>query len=404
MNKRDQWKGLKSLVHDAVDTTVDLVREGHGSASRSVCMAGDATSLGPAVRTVESVRMTATEGVLSIISAVNRTIEVVSDAALDRVWPSTPEQPGKALPLRDDVAGEKQWWGDALVGAVNGALGDHLDRRRNPLGAAMVFRLGDHYFPMTSRKTPEFEELEHVAVFVHGLAATEWSWVLGAEQSWGDPAECFGTNLSRHFGMTPVYVRYNTGRPLGENGRELAAKLAEFARRSPNLQSMTLFGHSMGGLVIREALSHAERRGASWTPTVRDVFYLGSPHRGAPLARFAQGAAGVLDSVDLPATRIIASVINGRSEGIKDLAAGLELALPLPDAQHTFISGTVTRDPDHPVGSVLGDLLVRRSSAEGEGVVSRSVPISRAHRGRVLHHEIQNHPAVYEIIEATLKR
>jgi pimeloyl-ACP methyl ester carboxylesterase len=403
VSTRSHIRGLKALVHDAVDATVELVWQGHESASRSIDSAGSAVGLGAPVRGVENLRMGATRGVLNTISGVNRAVEVITDAAIDKLAP--PAQPNterRALPLRDDVAGDGPWWNDALVGALNGAVGDHLARRRNPLGAPMCLRIDDLYHSAATAPCA-FDELRDIVVFVHGLAATEWSWVLGAEQSWGEAGTHFGTLLERDFGLNPVYARYNTGRPIADNGADLARLLDLVTRRAPNLRSIVIIGHSMGGLVTREACRVGNRRKHRWTDLVTHVVYLGSPHTGAPLARLARGASGVLGGVDLPATRVISRIIEGRSDGIKDLADGLETDL-LPHAHHTFVSGTVTHAPEHPLGWILGDLLVRRSSAEGDKLQTERHAVSREHRGRVLHHELQNHPAVYEVLTEVLSR
>lgn len=398
MKKRDELLGLKALIHDAVDATVDLVRDGHESVSRSINTVGDVAGVGEPTRKVEAVRMKATRGVLSTVTFVNRSIEIVSNAAIDRAWPASEDASTEALPLRDDIALGRPWWNDAVVGGLNGAIGDHLVRSGNPLGVDMVLRIGDRYYVPDRCDANEFGELENISVFVHGLGTTEWSWVFGAEQSWGDPSSCFGTRLEDDLNLTPVWVRYNTGRTISENGLDLARLLTQLEKRAPNLRSIVLLGHSMGGLVVRQACCDATEQEARWPELVRHVFYLGSPHQGAPLARFARGVSGVLEAVDLPATQIISRIIEGRSEGVKNLADGLESALALPDAHHTFISGSVTTDPDHPVGKILGDLLVQRKSAADDGLERHNTEVSRQHQGRVKHHEVQNHPAVYELI------
>ena len=58
------------------------------------------------------------------------------------------------------------------------------------------------------------------------------------------------------------------------------------------MREILLVGHSMGGLVIRSACHYGSEDGAPWVRHVRHVFYLGSPHLGAPLARVAGLAAG----------------------------------------------------------------------------------------------------------------
>ena len=57
-----------------------------------------------------------------------------------------------------------------------------------------------------------------LVVFVHGLMGNEVGWRLGRRQG----REPYGTRLARELGCTPVYVRYNSGRHISENGRSLA--------------------------------------------------------------------------------------------------------------------------------------------------------------------------------------
>ena len=119
----------------------------------------------------------------------------------------------------------------------------------------------------------------------------------------------------------------------------------------------------------------------------------------------------------LPETRAFASFLNARSVGIKDLRYGACVEedwcdcddpdeflsdrcteVPfLPDAHYYFIGATLTNGP---VGSALGDLLVRIPSASGRGNgKGRSIPFE-ADNGRELtgltHMDLLNHPAVYE--------
>ena len=57
-----------------------------------------------------------------------------------------------------------------------------------------------------------------------------------------------------------------------------------FARWPEPVRRLDLVGHSMGGLVLRHACHHAVQTGQPWVGAVRRMVYLGSPHRGAPLA------------------------------------------------------------------------------------------------------------------------
>ncbi|MGW0277309.1 esterase/lipase family protein [Streptomyces sp. NPDC003006] len=69
--------------------------------------------------------------------------------------------------------------------------------------------------------------------------------------------------------------------PLVELGRRLAWKI--YNRDSRYGRSVDLVGHSMGGLIIRAALTGTERHMRGWPPYiyVEDAVTLGTPHYGA---------------------------------------------------------------------------------------------------------------------------
>lgn len=406
------WRGIKSLVHDTVDVTVELVREGHVSASRSIHRVADhGGEIGSAVKGIEDVRLSATSTILDGIQLINRAVEKVMDYGLDLAIEPAQEDPSIPIEMSSKVQGSGRWFADAALGLLNVAVGDHLDTKDNALALDMRMRHLDGYLSLSRESLREqlVDATGHIAIFVHGAGTTEWSWCLGAERYYGDPKTNFGKLLAQDAKMTPLFVRYNTGRHISDNGLRLAQMLEQLLSEYPvEVQSISLFGHSMGGLVVRSACLQAERAGLSWTEHVKRIFYLGSPQKGAPLARFGHALTNTLWTIDLPATRIISKVLDGRSEGLKDLRFGaLEPdqwhaesvrthdEVPLQSAQHVFISATVTQDPNHPVGQMIGDLLVQVPSALGPAPTSTHFPIESFHHGGVLHHELQTHPAVY---------
>jgi len=428
-------RGLTALIHDGVQLTTELVREGMNSTSRSVQRVTDQIEpiAGPA-RTVMALRQASTEGVLTAVQVVNRTIQVVTDAGLDLAEyvttqraPETEKQSpplAPAMTMRSDVVKTASWAGDAALGLVNAVVGDHLHRRGNGLDLGMSFRAGNHYVPLTraaldqSIKTPS----RKVALFVHGLATTEWSWCLGSESYYGEPGVSFGTMLERDLGYTPIWLRYNTGRHVSENGRLLATELERFLQAYPgNLEELVLVGHSMGGLVARSACHYASEDSLRWPQLVRHVFCLGSPHRGAPLEKLGNVLTRVLGAIDLPGTLIPARLLAGRSAGIKDLRHGALLdedwlgrdpdalrsegtcEVPLlAHARYFFVCATVTSDPDHPLGQIVGDLLVRTPSSSGPVTCSQTFSVETSRFGGVLHHQLQNHPSIYEVLRSGL--
>lgn len=383
-----RWLGWKGLVHDAVDATTVLVEEGHESTARTAVRAASVALPEGPWRALDALRRGSTRTVLRSVRLVNRVVEVVSDAGIDALAPQ-----GDAVapvPLRSDTVRTAPWLGDALVGAVNGVVGDHLHRRNNVLALGMSLRFD------------EADAGPRIAVFVHGLATTEWSWSMSAERFLGDPSASFGTLLRDDLGFRPVFARYNTGRPVADNGAALSVELDALVASWPvPVEDIVLIGHSMGGLVARAAGEAARRDRAAWLPRLTRVVCLGTPHQGAGLERFGHATEQVLGAVDLPVTRITAAVLGARSEGIQDLRHGL-LDVPLLDGvAYAFFAGTITPNPDDPVSGLLGDLLVRVPSAEGpHGVQQGTFSLHTARFGGVKHFELQVHPDVYAQVRA----
>lgn len=407
-------RGLKSLVHDAVDATTYLVREGHESVARSALRVVHVLGVeGRAPDQINAVRRVGTDGILATVRGVNRLVAALSDVALDATLAPDGAQPAP-LPMRSDVIGSKPWLADGALGVLNGIVGDHLASSGNALDMQLWARIGDVYWRADSPLPAEDSATSpDLVVLVHGLTATEWSWCLSAEERWGDPGAHFGGLLARDLGVSPVYIRYNTGRSVQTNGRELAALLEALVAAWPvPVRSIALVGHSMGGLVSRSACHEASQLKLSWLDHLKLVASLGTPHQGAPLAVFGELVTRGLGGVDLPATRIISAILARRSAGIHDLATGdLEAdagrdpdataaperrVVPLLDhVRYAFIAATVTEDPAHPVGALLGDLLVRVESASGPRVESSSFPIHTASLGGLAHQQLQVAPAIY---------
>jgi pimeloyl-ACP methyl ester carboxylesterase len=299
--------------------------------------------------------------------------------------------------------------GSMALGALNGAIGDALDREGSELALAMSFRReGREVGPA------DYEDATpRLAVFVHGLCETDEAWGLS-----GRPG--YGSRLSEELGYTPLYLRYNTGLHISDNGRRLAELLEEVVEEWPTpVEEVVLVGHSMGGLVARGACHYGHAAEAEWARRLRHVFCLGSPHLGAPLEKAANVAGYALSR--LPETRPIAKLVNGRSVGIKDLRFGSCVEedwcdcdadefmkdrcneVPFLDcATYYFVGATLAQNPN----SLVGDLLVRFPSASGQGR-RRRIPFeidNGVHLGGLNHFQLLNHPAVYEQIHAWLAR
>ena len=328
---------------------------------------------------------------------------------------------------RRDADGPAPASWDHVLGALNGVVGDRLERDRNALGMRMEFRHGGRRLELdaASLRRSHPGAAPRVAVFVHGLAGSERVWSFYSEEHYGDLETTYGTRLQNELGYTPLYVRYNSGLHISENGARLAEEMERLVRAWPvAVEEIALVGHSMGGLVVRSACHQATQAGGSWVDAVRHVFCLGSPHLGAPLEKLGNVAGWLLAQSEV--ARPLGRIVNGRSAGIKDLRFGylvdedwrgrdLDALLEnnrhdipfLDAATHYFIAATVTRSPRHPLGFVLGDTLVRFPSAAGRaGTPARRIPFRVEHGhhlGRMTHLRLLNHPAVYDQIRRWLE-
>ena len=315
-----------------------------------------------------------------------------------------------------------------VLGFLNGAYGDLLERDYPALALAMSVRVDGRDVELTKAalETSYPDAGPRIAVFLHGLVETEDSWRYRAERHSGDPGTTYGSRLQHDLGHTPVYVRYNTGRRISDNGRDLAALMDKLVASWPvELKDVVLIGHSMGGLVARSALAQAGDGTAEgerhWPGLVRDSVTLGSPHLGAPLERRVNALGHLLNRVG--ETRWIGTALAGRSVGIKDLRfgnlveadwAGAELDarfssrtdIPLHEgARHFVVLATVAGRHDSRLGELLGDLLVPPRSALGDTGDERRLAHVQENICRLggLHHfDLLNHPRVYDQLHAWL--
>lgn len=256
-----------------------------------------------------------------------------------------------------------------LLPVLNGAFGDQLVARHDPRAIRLSFRRHDADVPaidldLTDGPRP-------TVVFVHGLMGDEHIWQTGP----GGLLR-YGLRLAQDLpAVRCLYVRYNTGQHISENGRALSQLLTQLVQAWPEaITDLILVGHSMGGLVIRSAgyYASAEGRmmtedpsaeanqdaaasapggagaatgpaaelapptaagttaeaadadqaapvGAPWLAYLRQVFLLGVPNEGSFLEQNSFLTALALRRFDWRLTRLLADTIDRRSAGIRDL-------------------------------------------------------------------------------------
>jgi hypothetical protein len=323
---------------------------------------------------------------------------------------------------------------DDGVAVVNGLFGDALDDQGSSLAIPMTLRAVATELPLEREALADAltgalpDVSPRICILVHGLMSTESVWRFPGTES-----TTYGSLLARDHGVTPLTLRYNTGRHISTNGRELARLLNRLVAAWPvPVRAIDLIGHSMGGLVIRSACHYGRSLlprgrhlpiGRPWTTRVRRVVLVGVPNTGAPLEVFVNLTSATLWSLPVPATRLVGLGLDHRSAGIKDLRFGaildedwqetdpgaLERAQPhrvrgLRRARYLVIAGSVTADPEHPLARIIGDALVTSSSATGSVVGTGGTELLPDATVRlfpgVTHVALANRPEVYAAIDA----
>ncbi len=399
--RRDEIVALGQLAGGAASGVAGQAQELHAGIAQRVFH-----SVGPAAAPVRVVHDRIAGGAYAAARLLSGTLIRAAADALGSVLGN------HAAPIAETPSGR------AVVGAINGLYGDRLRRDGSALQTSMavcvrgaeVPRDRDSVAAAFAPATPR------LAVFVHGLAETEGAWRRHADRH-----PPYGDALRAELHYTPVYIRYNSGLHISDNGRRLAQVLDELTAGWPvPVTEIALIGHSMGGLVLRGACHYGAAGG--WRDHVRHVVMLGAPHRGAPLERVANATCHAASL--LPETRALAKAIRIRSAGVKDLGYGYVVdedwdghdpdallnntatVVPyLPTANHYFVSATISRNANAPLGRLVGDLLVLHASAwsQAGGIEQRRFPLEHyGHLGGAHHFDLLNHPAVYELIRGWL--
>lgn len=384
-------RGLARLATTGVDGVSRIAEGVHASVLRSVGVAGAAPA---------GVTNGLTGMVYRSVRGLNRLVGHGIDAALAPLARRLDDPASASPPARE-----------AALAALNGVVGDHLAATCNPLATAMRLRRnGTDWVAGTQPATGK------VALLIHGLCMNDMQW-RDAEtgHDHGD--------LLAALGYTPVYLVYNTGRHVADNGQELADQLDNWLAAWPlPVEELVVLAHSMGGLVARSACHQAERDGRRWPALLRKMVFLGTPHHGAPLERAGNLIDQLLGSSRYSAP--FARLGHLRSAGITDLRHGCVRAehpasdrfaagpdprtpLPLPAGVDCYtIAASTARQRSPLADRLLGDGLVPLPSALGEHPdPAHTLAFPPAHRHTVWgagHFALLHHPDVTKRLQVWL--
>jgi pimeloyl-ACP methyl ester carboxylesterase len=299
----------------------------------------------------------------------------------------------------------------AAVSALNGVMGDRLLTQNNSLAIKMAFRRNGKTLKATELKDLVEQADGKVLLMVHGLCMNDVQWTRKDHNH--------GEQLAQKFNLLPIYLHYNSGRHISENGRELAELLHTLENTVTVPVKLNILAHSMGGLVSRSACHHAKNAGQSWLTSLEKMIFLGTPHHGAPLEKGGNWLGQLLDIS--PYSAPFVPLVKLRSSGVTDLRYGNvcdedwqnqdrfssqadprnPVALPAHVNCYALAS-SIAKKPNSLTDKLIGDGLVAVNSALGKHKEHRhKLNIGEPQQWlgyNISHMGLLNEPDVYEML------
>ena len=396
-------RSVAGLAGEAGTVLTSLIRDMHMGIAGRVFGA-----VGPAAKPAQVIHDAIGTAVYRAVDGGVRGASHGGGALAGRLWGRDDDPP---LELRPKIR--------AGAAALNGLYGHQLAAHGNGFTHPMQIRHHDEVVPLTGEALAQAypDATARVVVFIHGVFLTELSWWRPPRT--GADTRSYGERLRQNRGYTPIYLRYNSGLHISDNGQSLSGLLLRLTDLWPvPVDEIVLVGHSMGGLVARSACHYGEQQRHRWTELARHVVCLGSPHLGSEVEKAVNAASWAF--AKLPETQGISQFLNRRSVGIKDLRYGACVEEDWrghdPDeflrdrcTEVPFLGGATyhfvaTTAAPKALGLLTGDHLVRSYSASGTGK-NRSIPFQPSH-GLTLagmhHFDLLNHPKIYAKLDEWL--
>ncbi len=393
-NTTEHLRASSALVVEAVQGVTDLVEEMHRNISR----------LAPVVGTAPQGR---TRGITGLVYRSVRGVTAVVGWSLDKaLLPAlAPAVQALVKPLAARLGSATlQAHRETMLAATNGVLGDTLAATGNSLAITMQCRQQGKALALdaASLSTQLHKPSGKLLILVHGLCMNDLQWLRSGHDH--------GAALALELGYTPVYLHYNTGRSVADNGADFAQLLGQVLAAWPvKVSELVVLGHSMGGLVTRSACLQAVDQKQPWTQQLSKLICLGTPHAGAPLERAGSWVDYLLGIS--PYTAPFAKLGLIRSQGIQDLRHGQVLPEALrsdPPAwpRHMKLYAVAATKQQTPAAGATsarqprGDGLVPVKSALGQlPVPQAALPIPAGRQAVVYatdHFDLLSSPVVYQ--------
>jgi pimeloyl-ACP methyl ester carboxylesterase len=301
-NDLNTVRGTNTLAIQAVKGITDLVEEMHSAiASLALPLAGK-HSKPKTTRGITGLVYKSVRGITGAVGwGIDRGLAAAQLPIVSQALSPAMKQLSSKLKLKS-----AEPYRETVRAAANGVLGDTLAATNNPLAIQMQFRQAGQAMQMLPKNGK-------ILILVHGLCMNDLQWRRDGHDH--------GAMLSKEFSFEPIYLHYNTGRHIHENGKDFSVLLEQTLKNWPvPIEQLVIIGHSMGGLITRSACHQALKSKQVWLKHLSKLITLGSPHAGAPLERAGRGVDYVLGIS--PYTAPFARLGLVRSAGIQDLRDG----------------------------------------------------------------------------------
>ncbi len=393
-NLSTDLRGVGSLAIDAITGITDIVESLHHTISSFSGIPG-------------APDQHRTKGITGMVYRNIRTVTELVGDGIDALL----DQLSSMLGEKDSSPGR-----EAVLSALNGVLGDHLVARNNPLAIPMQFRRNGKPLKKQALSEAIQQSNGRLAIMVHGSCMNDLQW--------NRQGHDHGAALARDLGLAPVYLHYNTGLHISENGRKFSDLLETIIDQSTQPIALFIIAHSMGGLVSRSACHYGKTCGHTWLNHLRKLVFLGTPHHGTPLEKAGNWIDIILQIS--PYSAPFSRLGKIRSCGLTDLRYGnvvdddwkgrdrfefsgdQRIPVPLPEGVQCYSIAATTGKKSNTLGDdLIGDGLVTLSSALGRhknAELNLLFPETHQWIGyNMKHMDLLNHPEVYETIKKWLR-
>ena len=231
----NEVRALSALAFDELRSFPGAIRDMHlGIAERAF------RGVGPAALPVKLIHDAISSRAYGAIGAGASGLGRAVDAAMERRG------------IGEQVSLSTTQKGNFGIAVLNGLIGDRLERDGSALHQPASARIHGERIGLDEPSLREAfpQATPRLVVFIHGLTGDEFCWSWGQNPATNpDAADPYGSRLASDLGYTPVYLRYNSGLHISENGRTVAA----------------LLRGARGGVAGRGAADRAGRPLDGWT-------------------------------------------------------------------------------------------------------------------------------------------